>query len=162
MPKRNNFAFSYLSRRESGSRDILDHSTFGDDRIAGRLEEAGWIDDRGIFRHPDGYFPEFVRRPGVETTYFRVESLNVFANAWPLADEIEGMAHGPVRRAIAFRGVNADFGPFERAGYNGFETPTVDPEQMRAGRVHLQALMARRRQFDTVEQGLAYTELLAT
>lgn len=159
-PEAERFRVQLLDRTGVRLRDILDHLTFDDDVTAARLKEAGWVGEGDIFRHPGGYFPEFVRRSGIETTYFRVESLDVFAHACPLVGSIEGAAHAPARRAIAFASDAGAFGPFERAGYDGFEIPSVEPGQMRSARIHLQALMARRRQFDTVEQGLTYTEAL--
>jgi len=48
----------------------------------------------------------------------------------------------------------------ERNGHAGFDVPDVDDGLIRTARLHSQSFRSRRRQFDTVEQGLAHTELL--
>lgn len=154
------FSTSLLEGTGVRLRDILDHLTFDDDFTAERIESAGWTMADDVWRHDGGYFPEFIRRPGPPTAWFRVESVDCFAHAHHPAHAIEGTSHGPARSVLAFIGDGTRFGAFERAGYSGFEIPTVDPSLVRVARIHLQAFLARRRQFDTVEQGLDHTEAL--
>jgi hypothetical protein len=113
-----------------------------------------------VLRHEQGNFPPAVRAQGPLTVWFRCESVEVFAAANGLDLTIEGAAHGPYRRAVAFAGADVAFGVVERHGHIGFDLPAVDDADIRVARRHLQAFKARRRQFDTVEQGLVHTEAL--
>ncbi len=68
--------------------------------------------------------------------------------------------NGPLRRAFVAREPGIAIGIVERNGYAGFDVPAVPAELIRGARVHLNALKSRRREFDTVEAGLAHTEAL--
>jgi hypothetical protein len=48
----------------------------------------------------------------------------------------------------------------ERNGTLEFDSVDESPAQIREATLHLQTFRSRRRQFDTVEQGLAHTERL--
>lgn len=159
-PDADRFRQHLLDQTAVRLRDIIDHVTFDDDVTRRRLEQAGWAGEGGVWRHAGGYFPEFVRRPGTPVTWFRVESIDLFAARFATPRSIEGAAHGPARRLIAFEGDGSSFGAFERAGYDGFEVPAAAAGQLRAARIHLQSFCSRRRQFDSVEQGLTHTEAL--
>jgi hypothetical protein len=141
-------------------RDIVDHVTFDDDWTARNIVRAGWVERDGVWKHSGGYFPAFVRQSSTPIVWFRVESADEFALRHGLDSAIEGAQHGPARRVIAFTGDNSDVGAFERSGHSGFDVPAVEQEQIRAARIHAQAFHARRRQFDSAEQGLSHTEAL--
>lgn len=155
-------AFSQTLHERAGIRlrDLLDHLTFDDDATAGRIERAGWVEHDGAWQNAEGYFPAFVRRSGRATTWFRVECAEQFARAHGLISEVEGVAFGPGRRVIAFDNSRYAFGAYERAGYKGFDLPQVEAAQIRAARIHSQAFLARRRQFDRVDHGLDHIETL--
>lgn len=161
-PDAQSFADHLLSRCGVRLRDIIDHIASGDPAIHDALTSAGWSEERpGELRNRDGYFPALLLRDGETVVFLRVESVEDFLLANNLAGQpISGVAHGPARSAIAFRGDNASFGLFERNGYVGFDIPEEDSVAIRSARLHLQRFRARRRQFDTIEQGLAYTEYL--
>lgn len=143
-------------------RDIVDHIVTADGALRATLAAAGWADEgNGVFRNRDGYFPALVVRDGETSVYLRVESVEAFLAANDLSEEpIAGAAHGRARSAIAFRGQGVAFGLFERNGHVGFDIPQDDPVAVRSARLHLQHFRARRREFDTVEQGLEHTERL--
>lgn len=159
-PAATGFAQSLLGNTGVRLRDIVDHLTFDDEQTAERLAEAGWTERDRIWEHPGGYFPAFVRRAGAPATWFRVEDAELFARTYGPSSPIEGAAHAPARRVLAFGTGNVEFGAFERSGHSGYDIPEVEPGRIRAARVHLQSFLARRRQFDTVEAGLAHTEAL--
>lgn len=142
-------------------RDILDHIRHDDDALAATLQSHGWTPaEPGALRHAHGNFPAAIRGAGPVTIWFRAESVETFAAALGLDLTIEGAAHGPYRRAVAFCGDGVAFGVVERHGHIGFDLPVVSGDDIKVARRHLQAFKARRRQFDTVEQGLAHTEAL--
>jgi len=141
-------------------RDIVDHLALSDPDAIARLEAAGWSPaGEGVWRNAAGLFPPVVRREA-DALWLRVESVAEFMRAQGLTGAIDGADHGPMRRAIAFPGSDVAVGVVERNGYPGFEVPQTDAAAIRMARRHLQAFRARRRQFDTVEQGLAHTEAL--
>ncbi|QGN55629.1 hypothetical protein [Novosphingobium sp. Gsoil 351] len=89
-----------------------------------------------------------------------MESCEQFVQIHAPGQAIQGKSFGPMRRALVFAGGGAEFGVVERNGYSGFSVPDEDEATTRAARIHLQAFLARRREFDSVEQGLAHTEAL--
>lgn len=134
-------------------RDIVDHLTVVSLDAAAA---AGWHDDgAGVWRNPDGLFPPLVRGPA-DTVWLRVEDAAVFVAANAPDAEIEGEPHAPLRMARVFPG----FGIVERGGDAGFAVPPHDAADIRVARIHSSAFRARRRQFDSVAQGLAHTEAL--
>ena len=139
-------------------RDNVDHLVLGAADLA-RLGEAGWADrGDGVHANAHGLFPEAL--PGAQPQlWFRVESIERFASATGTNATIEGAAHGPLRRVLAFPGA-VGIGAIERAGEIGFAVPDVPARRIRDARLHLTTLRARRRQFDSVEAGLAHTEAL--
>jgi hypothetical protein len=142
-------------------RDIIDHVTFADASRLPALRQAGWSSSDGIvYRHAEGYFPDFVQVPGDVGIAFRTESVEQFCRAHRLTVPIEGQAHGPMRKVRAFEAQVVTFWAIERNGHAGYEVPQVPASQVRAARLHGQAFRARRRQFDTAAQGLAHTERL--
>lgn len=155
------FSDNLLTRTAVRLRDILDHFTFNDAGLTEPLSAAGWQETSpGIWQNPTGLFPAFIARDGVPTTYFRVEDMDNFAAVHRLDGTIEGAAHGPARRMIAFQNTHSCFGAFERTGHIGFDVPKVSDDQIKLARMHRQALGARRRAFDTVEAGLEHTDRL--
>jgi hypothetical protein len=159
-----NYAKHLLEGAGARVRDIVDHIEIADaDDLAG-LAAAGWVSDAdGVRRNPTGMFP-----PVLESAEFvlwlRVESIavfvEVFAAATGKAMEIDGPQHGPLRRAFAAREPGIAIGIVERNGYAGFTVPDVSADLIRSACVHLNALKSRRREFDTVEAGLAHAEAL--
>jgi hypothetical protein len=142
-------------------RDIVDHVAFSDAGLEAELLEAGWRRrPDGVLAHPEGYFPEFVASGGGTVVWFRVEDAETFARAVGGELPIEGAKHGPLRRVLAFGTGEVRFGAIQRSGHTGFDVPSPDAATIRAARIHAQAFGARRRQFDTVEQGLEHTESL--
>ncbi|WP_156029855.1 hypothetical protein [Sphingomonas sp. URHD0057] len=160
-PPARQFGTALLAGTGVRLRDILDHMTFDDDLTVERIERAGWVGADGVWEHPGGYFPAFVRRSGPLTSWFRVENADLFAARHGPDAPIEGVRYGPARRLVAFTCDQIAFGALERAGHSGYDIPAIEPGRIRAARIHLQSFTARRRQFDTVEQGLAHTETLA-
>ncbi|MBL8166832.1 MAG: hypothetical protein JNJ50_01675 [Acidobacteria bacterium] len=155
-----NYAKHLLEATGVCVRDIVDHIEIAEHDDLARLAAAGWVSDaEGVRRNPNGMFP-----PVLESTEFalwlRVESMDVFAAATGNAIEVDGSPHGPLRRAFVAREPGIAIGIVERNGYAGFDVPAVPAELIRGARVHLNALKSRRREFDTVEAGLAHTEAL--
>jgi hypothetical protein len=141
-------------------RDILDHVTFTGEDSRRSFEAKGWREaEPGVWRNPHGLFPAHVRGEA-DIVWLRVESVERFLTANGLDARIEGEAFAPYRRAIAFPGEGVAVGVVERNGAAGFEPAPDDPAERRTARIVLQRFHARRRQFDTVEQGLAATEAL--
>ena len=155
-----NYAKHLLEATGVRVRDIIDHIEIAKHDDLARLAAAGWISDaEGVRRNPTGMFP-----PVLESTEFalwlRVESMDVFAAATGNVMNIDGLPHGPLRRAFVAREPGIAIGIVERNGYAGFDVHDVSADLIRGARVHLNALKSRRREFDTVEAGLAHTEAL--
>jgi hypothetical protein len=143
-------------------RDILDHIRTDDQQLVDTFVAGGWQEDEpGLYRNRTGFFPAVVHdQSGGTLVYFRVESLAQFLAARAINAPIEGALHSPARSAIVFNDSEVRFGVFERSGHIGFDIPEVDAATIRTSRLHLQHFRARRRHFDTVEQGLEHTERL--
>jgi hypothetical protein len=142
-------------------RDIVDHLTFDDDRTPGLIEAEGWEPrGDGVWENPQGWFPAFVRCPGETGLWFRVESIEQLLRATGVDAAVEGAAHGPYRRTALFRGESAVVGGVERNGHLGYDVPETDAALIREARLTLQRFRARRREFDSVAQGLDHTEAL--
>jgi hypothetical protein len=140
-------------------RDLVDHVTFADPATRDTIAAAGWSEaEAGVWRNPDGMFPPFVAGEA-ETVWLRVESVEAFVAAHAPQTAIAGEPLAPLRRALAFPG-ETGFGVIERGGSPAFVPGADDPAERRTARIILQRFRARRRQFDTVEQGLAFTEAL--
>ncbi len=140
-------------------RDLVDHVMFADGATRAAIEAAGWAEaEPGVWRNPDGLFPPFIAGDA-ETVWLRVESVEQFVKAHRLNAAIEGEPLAPLRRVLAFPGDTA-FGVLERNGSPAFAPLADDPAERQTARITLQRFRARRRQFDTVEQGLAHTEAL--
>lgn len=141
-------------------RDLLDHVSFRDDVTARHAEAEGWAESEpGVWRNGSGLFPPHVRG-GADILWLRVESVERFLAANGVDAAIEGEPLGPLRRAIAFPGEGVAVGVVERNGSAAFAPGPDDPAERRAARIVLQRFRSRRRAFDTVEQGLAFTEAM--
>lgn len=139
-------------------RDILDHLVVPEDET-GALARAGWTaGDDGVWRHRDGYFPDVLSGPQ-RIVAFRCESVAATLERHG-GGTIEGVPYGPLRRASLSEAGGVILRAVERNGYTGYDLPVVAPALIRAGRLHAQAFRARRRQFDSVGQGLDHTEAL--
>jgi hypothetical protein len=141
-------------------RDLVDHVTFAGEDSRVNLEAEGWRQaEPGVWRNAAGLFPPHVR--GAEDAiWLRVESADAFLAANGLAAPVEGAQFEPLRRAIAFPGEGVAVGIVERSGGAGFAPEPVEACEIRAARIHLQCFRARRREFDTVDQGLDHAERL--
>jgi hypothetical protein len=161
---RNNAAQAFAQRLLDGAairiRDLIDHVVFTDAATREMMEAAGWTEaEPGVWRNPSGMFPPFVSGDA-ETVWLRVEAVEQFVKANGLATTIEGEPLAPLRRALAFPGDDIAFGVLERNGTPAFDVAEDDADERRTARVTLQRFRARRREFDTVEAGLAHTEAL--
>lgn len=154
------FAQALMAGTAIRMRDLVDHVVFADDATRNAIEAAGWAEaELGIWRNPAGMFPPFLSGES-ETVWLRVESVEQFAKAHDLDAAIEGEPLAPLRRLLAFPDAVSAFGVLERNGSPAFAALPDDPAEREVARITLQRFRARRRQFDTVEQGLAYTEAL--
>ena len=141
-------------------RDLVDHVRFTDDATRSLIAGAGWaLAEPGVWRNPAGMFPAFVEGDA-DIVWLRVESVEQFVAAHGLGARIDGEPLAPVRTAVVYPGEAVSLGVLERNGSAGFAPEADDPAERRAARLVLQQFRARRRQFDTVEQGLAFTEAL--
>lgn len=149
------YAKTVLEKSAVRLRDVIDYVETADAGLLAELREAGWTDEGGVFRHGEGYFPEFLHS-GRDVVWFRAEDIERFQSAVGTALDIEGAKHGPLRRAIAFEG-SPSFGVVQRSGHIGFDVPAPAEATIRAARIHAQAFGARRRQFASVDEGLEHT-----
>jgi len=141
-------------------RDLVDHVVFTDAATREAMEAAGWAEaEAGVWRNPAGLFPPFLEGEA-QTVWLRVESVDQFVKAHALDAVIEGEPLAPLRRVMAFPSEGTSLGVLERNGSPAFVPVEDDADERRAARVTLQRFRARRRQFDTVEEGLAHTEAL--
>jgi hypothetical protein len=154
------FAAALLEGTAIRLRDLVDHVVFADTATRESIEAAGWSEaEAGVWRNPDGLFPPFVAG-AAETVWLRVESVERFVAAHGLSAPIEGEPLAPLRRVLAFPAAGTSLGVLERNGSPAFIPLDDDAEEHRTARITLQRFRARRRQFDTVEAGLAHTEAL--
>ena len=155
-----NYAKQLLEGASVRVRDIIDHLELVELEDVARLAEAGWITDaEGVRRNPTGMFPPVIEGERF-ALWLRVESIELFAAASGHPIEIDGPTHSPLRRAVVADEPGIAIGVVERNGYAGFDVPAVSAQLIRDARVHLNAFLSRRREFDTVEAGLAHTEAL--
>lgn len=154
------FAAALLEGTAIRLRDLVDHVVFADPATRAAIEAAGWSEtESGVWRNPDGMFPPFVAGEA-ETVWMRVEAVAQFVDAHRTSAPIEGEPLAPLRRVLAFPAKDTSFGVLERNGSPAFTPLADDAEERRIARITLQRFRARRRQFDTVEAGLAHTEAL--
>lgn len=154
------FATQLLETAGVRLQDILDHFVFADAELRANLERNGWREiASGVLRHPAALLPDFVQGDGLELA-FRVELLEDFLAVYPSSAAVEGPQYGPYRRVRAFEGTRTVWWAIERNGHVTYEMPSVPAERVRTARLHLQTFRSRRRQFDSVPEGLAYTEKL--
>jgi hypothetical protein len=139
--------------------DIVDHLILADEAMVFGLAQAGWRQDGGVFRNAAGHFPP-VLRGGRSAIMIRVESIDQFIRVRGLAVTPQGAPFSPLRQAVAFESAQAALGVVERNGATGFAVEEIGPDSIRQGRLFLNAFRARRRHFDTVEQGLTAVETL--
>ncbi|WP_397580222.1 hypothetical protein [Sphingorhabdus sp.] len=139
--------------------DIVDHIDISNTTELEQFSAAGWsVVADNVWKNMSGLFPAIVAR-GPETVWLRVEAVEDFLAANNISAIIEGDLHGPLRRAIIANDA-VRVGVLERNGHAGYDVPAVAAATIRSARLHLQAFKARRRQFDTVAQGLTHTEAL--
>jgi hypothetical protein len=154
------FAARLLTNTAIRLRDIIDHIELADRTEIERFERAGWLAEAdGIRRNRDGMFPPIVTGQK-RVVWLRVEHVERFLAAQAASAVIEGRPENPLRRALALPGAATSFGVVERNGHGGFDVPEVSDAQLRLARIHGNAFRVRRREFDTVEAGLAHTEAL--
>lgn len=150
---------------ETGIRlaDIVDHLVLADAALLERLQAAGWqrerADEGEVYRNPAGWFPPVTVGAG-NAIMLRVESADQFARVHALADAIAGEPFARLRTARVAVGEGTALGIVERNGGTGFVVEPTAAASLRAGRFHLNAFRARRREFDTVAAGLAAVEAL--
>ncbi|MFN7176033.1 MAG: hypothetical protein ACK4MX_04005 [Thermaurantiacus sp.] len=141
-------------------RDLVDFVSITAEDRAAQLLPNGWSSaEDGVWRNPAGMFPPIVLGE-TNAIWLRVESVAAFLAAHGLEAPVRGAAHGALRLALALPHQDFGIGVVERNGSAGFEAADDDPAEIRAARITLQRFRARRRQFDSVEAGLAHTEQL--
>ncbi len=142
-------------------RDILDHVSVADPALPARLEAQNWrAIAPGLWRHFDGYFPDFLESSETDVIAFRVESAEAFVRAVGVSTPIEGEPHAALRRVAAFSGRDVTFVAIERNGHVGYDAPKTDRALLRQARLHQQIFRTRRRVFDTPEAGFDHTDAL--
>jgi hypothetical protein len=109
-----------------------------------------------------GMFPQVVLCEGKALRIaIKVEFVADFLAVWGLeGTTVEGEPLSQYRRALAFAGDRAELWVAERHGYRGYETPRADPARGQLMLRHLEALRARRRDFDSDERGFEHTHAL--
>jgi hypothetical protein len=159
-PAAQDFAAHLLKTAGIRLADTLDHVVFEDVSLQLSLQRNGWQEiSSGVLRHDNGLFPDFVRGAGLQVA-FRAESLETFIAVHRSSGAVQGPQFGPYRRVCAFERGATSFWAVERNGHVTYDMPSVSPARIRSARLCLQAFRSRRRQFDSVAQGLAHTELL--
>ncbi len=139
--------------------DILDH--IGLPASEGpALAEAGWRSSPDmVWRHPDGLFPDVVPVSGLLVA-FRVESLDTLCALARPEGATFGRPGDPLRFAELFRSPHVLVRAVERNGAVGYDAQAASPADARAAALYRQAFRARRREFDSVETGIAATAAL--
>jgi hypothetical protein len=135
--------------------------------LRARLAEVGYQQRpqpgaSGSFVNDCGMFPQIVLGDSpdgeVLKIAIKVEFVADFLAVWQLGGTtVEGEPLSPYRRALAFSGDNAELWIAERHGYRGYEISASDPARGTLMLHHLEAFRARRRDFDTDEQGFEHT-----
>lgn len=141
-------------------RDILDHIGFDDPQLTSALVRAGWRSEGGTWRHPRGLFPDFIEGSGAPVLAIRCESAERFAATYAPGSKILGPAFGPYRICVTREKQGIAIHAVERHGHLGYDMPNVSDAQIRAARLQLQRFRSRRREFDSVPDGLDHTEQL--
>ena len=158
-PAAADYAAALRERAGVRLRDLLDALTVGPGLLADAAA-LGWIDDGGVWRNADGFFPPLLPGGDEIVVGFRVESVDRFLVATGVTASVRGAPFAPLRLADAFTGPGVRFVAVERAGATGFAVDDPPAADIRAARLTLQTFRTRRRRFDTVEDGLAHTERL--
>lgn len=159
-PDASAFAAKLLAQTGIRLRDIVDHLDLADAADFETLASCGWVaGPDAVLRNAAGMFPA-ARQADRAVVWVRVESVEQFLEANGINAPIEGRPGGPLRRAVPFPGPAAAFGVVERNGHPGFDVPVVGEALVRCATLHLNSLKVRRREFDSVERGLAHTEAL--
>lgn len=157
-------ARSFAARLHDGAavrlRDVVDHVvlSFPDELAA--LEAVGWRPaGDGVWKNAEGMFPPVLI--GEQTgLWIRVESIDEFVAANGVTGAVEGAPFAPLRRVAVSSAGPVAFGAVERNGFPGFDVIEPETGQLREARVSLQRFRSRRREFDSVDRGLDYTEAL--
>lgn len=139
------------------------------DGLLARLAETGFE------RHPQegaaecyvnegGMFPHILVRDaaaGITRIGIKVEFVADFLAAWQLGGtKLEGEPFSQFRRALAFSGNRAELWVVERHGYRGYAVQKPDHAKAIQAQKHLEALRARRRDWETDEQGFDHVHAL--
>lgn len=133
-----------------------------------RLLEAGFI-HRPVpgatqrYVHEGAMFPPVILGEGpLRRVGLKVDWVADFLAAWQIPNDspVSGDPLTPLRRAVAFRGDNAELVAVERHGTLNFTEAQADPRRSVAALRHLEAFRRRRRDFPSEEQGFAHVHAL--
>jgi hypothetical protein len=161
IPEAREFSATLMSECAVRLRDICDHVSDCGAAVLEEAETLGWtVDPDGVRVNASGMFPDLIPGTGTPTLWVRVESLDVLERALGEDLAIEGLPYSPYRRAKAFSAPRWNLGFVERNGHVGYDMPAASEPDIRLARRVEQTFLSRRRQFDSVPQGLAHTEAL--
>jgi hypothetical protein len=161
-------------KAETGTRfiDWIDHiQVERNDGLMARLAETGFERKpqdgaEECYVNEGGMFPHVLMRSGTERgpairIGIKVEFIADFLAVWQLGSGGgEGEPCSQFRRARAFTGDNAELWVVERHGYRGYAIQKPDPARAILAQKHLEALRARRRDWDSDEQGFDHVNAL--
>jgi hypothetical protein len=169
-------ALAEKMKSQTGTRfiDWIDHIEVPrTDALVARLAEtrferkSQWSIDGQFecFANDGGMFPHIlVSRGSMFRIGLKVEYVADFLGAWQLGTgsdvKLEGEPFGQYRRALAFIGNGAELWVIERHGYRGYALPRSDAGKAILAQKHLESFRARKRDWETDEQGLEYTHAL--
>lgn len=162
-PEATAYAQALLDQCAVRLRDIVDHFVLPENFIStAALQAAGWVPDAeeaGVMRNPTGFFPAILRGPKLVLA-FKVEQVREFVVALGLDVPIEGKAHAPFRRCCAWTSADVEIHVVQRSGSARHAAHDPSDEQIRVSRLHLQAFLSRRREFDEPGAGFDHTDKL--
>ncbi len=167
LPEASDLASAMLERTATRFGDWVDALVLpGSPGLSERLRKAGFVlsPRRGAdtcFQHAGGDFPALILLPQPLTQLLiQVESVADFCAAHAIEGPIEGVAGGPFRRVVAWRGDKTELVAIERHGYDGFQVTELDPRVVVEASAVAERFRCRRRHYAREHEGFDHLEHL--
>ncbi len=156
--------FADKLRGETGTRfiDWIDHLVLPAAIVKREeLRASGYAPDHRVYRHPGAILPPVILAEGGSARVaLKVESVADFALAQSVSPSLDGAPCAVYRRAKIWFNEGAELWAVERHGFAGFSTPYQISTDAEVRLRHAEALLLRRRTFESDEAAFAHLERL--